>query len=357
MQLTCMIRVSAAITCGLLACLMQGCVKKRKECSAEDFNCMETGCCIDESLKCFASSDTYASCQASCEPGFGKSCEEILPGGKAKSTTTPAPTPAPVVHEGDVEWKTGTWTTGYWDCCKPSCAWSGKGKTDRPAAACSTETGERLTDSNVASVCDGGTAAACANNQPFIVNQNLSMGFVAAAVSGKNGLEGDKNCGQCYELLFTSQQHMDKGTGDLWGGSNPDLSHKRMIVQITNIGFDVKGSHSFDILIPGAGQGIFSKGCAAQYSHFSVDDFDCGKRHGGCSKKSECARLPEALRAGCEWRFDWFRWLREDEQTNNPYVKFRRVQCPLRITDISGTTPDDDEFFSRAHVSPDFYYA
>jgi hypothetical protein len=107
-----------------------------------------------------------------------------------------------------------------------------------------------LFDPDVKSVCEGGTATSCANNQPFIVNGGLSMGFAAAAVGGPHGLTGDDNCGQCYELRFVDKKHP---TGN-WGGSHPDLIDKTMIVQVTNIGYDVSGEHSFDLQIPGAGK-------------------------------------------------------------------------------------------------------
>merc|ERR1719277_349544 len=55
-------------------------------------------------------------------------------------------------------WKHGTWTTGYWDCCKPSCSWANKGRVSRPTLACDAATGRKLADANVASVCRGGRA-------------------------------------------------------------------------------------------------------------------------------------------------------------------------------------------------------
>jgi len=48
---------------------------------------------------------------------------------------------------------------------------------NKPTLSCDAKTGERLQDANVKSVCDGGTAAACADNAPFLVDGNLSMGF------------------------------------------------------------------------------------------------------------------------------------------------------------------------------------
>jgi len=246
----------------------------------------------------------------------------------------------------DSSWFTGTYTTGYWDCCKPSCSWPGKGNTAKPVLSCEASTGEVLFDANVASVCDGGSAAACANNQPFMVTSSLSMGFAAAAVSGSHGLTGDENCGQCFELRFTDTIHSDGN----WGGAHPDLVGKRMIVQVTNIGYDVSGAHSFDIQIPGAGQGIFTNGCPAQFAGFSSGDFDCDNNYGGCDSAAGCDRLPVELQEGCKWRYTWYRWLVESGQTNNPFVDFRRVQCPVQLTDISGAVPEDDEAFPVADL-------
>jgi len=198
-----------------------------------------------------------------------------------------------------------------------------------------------LWDPSVHSVCMGGMAATCTDQKPFVYNSSLSMGFAAAAVSGRHGLSGDANCGQCFELKFVDRVH---SSGN-WGGADADLVGKRMIVQVTNIGFDVTGDHSFDLQIPGAGQGAFSSGCAAQFAGHSSSDFDCGNRYGGCETKDGCARLPEELRDACEWRYRWFLWLRHEGKTNNPFVDFRRVRCPEQLTSISGSVPMDDEAF------------
>merc|ERR1712050_659903 len=117
-----------------------------------------------------------------------------------------------------------------------------------------------------------------ADNKPFVVEQRLSMGFAAIAVSGSHGLTGDDNCGQCFELKFLDTIHSDGN----WGGSHPDLVGKSMVIQVSNIGYDVNGDHSFDLQIPGARSG----------------DFDCDKNYGGCDNTAGCFRLPEALRSG-----------------------------------------------------------
>jgi len=187
---------------------------------------------------------------------------------------------------------------------------------------------------------------------PFKVSESLSMGF--AAVAGKStvfkSLNGDMNCGQCFEIAFTDQWHVDK-KGNFWGGSSQKILGKRMVIQVSNFGTDVIGNHSFDILIPGAGQGIFAEGCKNQFPSKKKDDFDCGTRHGGCDTKAGCDDLPKELQAGCKWRFSWYRWLRDNgnSQSNNPYIKFRRVQCPKQLKDISGVELADDYQFPEVN--------
>ncbi|EGB09757.1 hypothetical protein AURANDRAFT_5984, partial [Aureococcus anophagefferens] len=226
-------------------------------------------------------------------------------------------------------------TTGYWDCCKPSCSWSGKGDVDAPVLSCEAETGAALSSPDVTSVCDGGTAASCASNQPWTYNDGVSLGFAAAAVGGITGLDGDTNCGQCYELVWTDDTHS-------WGGgAHASLVGRSHVIQVTNIGYDVTGDHSFDLQIPGAGQGIFDTGCAIQFPGYDSGDFDCDNNYGGCADNSGCDRLPDDLRSGCDWRYDDYLY-NEGGTSNNPYVRFRRVRCPAELVAITGSTPNDD---------------
>jgi len=170
-------------------------------------------------------------------------------------------------------------------------------------------------------------------------------------VSGSHGLTGDVNCGQCYELKFVDKIH----SPDNWGGAHPDLVGRSMVIQVSNIGHDVNGDHSFDIQIPGAGQGLFTDGCVAQFPGHTSGDFDCDITHGGCSKRSGCDRLPQELRDGCQWRYDWYRWLIQDGQTNNPFVDFRRVRCPEHLTNISESVPTDDGL--QPEIDPSLFEA
>ncbi|KAF4606139.1 hypothetical protein EYR38_000184 [Pleurotus pulmonarius] len=138
-------------------------------------------------------------------------------------------------------------TTRYWDCCKPSCSWSGKASLHG-----FTSSAQLLTFSKY----------------PYRsqFNDDLAYGFAAVSLSGSSE---SKWCCGCYELTFTS--------GPVAG--------KKMVVQATNTGGDL-GSNHFDILMPGGGVGIFN-GCPAQFGSWNG-----GAQYGGVSSRSECSNLP-----------------------------------------------------------------
>ncbi|KAI4595903.1 hypothetical protein KJ359_006542 [Pestalotiopsis sp. 9143b] len=209
---------------------------------------------------------------------------------------------------------TGT-TTRYWDCCKPSCAWSGKASVSAPVDTCD-KNDSVLSDVDTKSACDGGTAYTCTDNSPWAVSDSLAYGFAATAISG--GSESSWCCA-CYKLTFTSGA----------------VSGKTMIVQSTNTGGDL-GSNQFDILIPGGGVGIFD-GCTSEFGSALP-----GAQYGGVSSRSDCDSMPSSLVAGCQFRFDWF------GGADNPGVTFEQVQCPSEITAKSGCTRDDDSSFPAA---------
>ncbi|CEG82705.1 Putative Endo-glucanase RCE2 [Rhizopus microsporus] len=198
--------------------------------------------------------------------------------------------------------------TRYWDCCKPSCGWNGKAKVSSPVRTCA-KNGVSIIGNNVQSGCAGGGAFVCNNNQPWVVNNNLAYGFAAARIPG--GGE-DRWCCSCFELSFTSTAA--KG--------------KKMVVQITNTGYDAgteKGAH-FDILMPGGGVGLYN-GCQPQWNSPSEG---WGVRYGGVWNADMCKQLPAQLRKGCEWRFGWFKG------ADNPNLVYREVTCPKEITNVSG---------------------
>ncbi|KAI0453494.1 glycoside hydrolase family 45 protein [Xylaria acuta] len=210
-------------------------------------------------------------------------------------------------------------TTRYWDCCKPSCSWSGKAPVSSPARTCDASNNP-LADVDAKSGCDGGNAYACTNYSPWAVNDRLAYGFAATAIGG--GSESSWCCA-CYQLDFTS--------GPVAG--------KSMIVQSTNTGGDLGNNH-FDLLMPGGGVGLFD-GCRSEFGQSLP-----GQQYGGVGSRGECdaSNMPASLRAGCYWRFDWF------QNADNPSVNFKQVACPAELTAISNCKRNDDGSFPAPSV-------
>ncbi|KAK1021141.1 hypothetical protein LTS16_026710, partial [Friedmanniomyces endolithicus] len=73
-------------------------------------------------------------------------------------------------------------TTRYWDCCKGSCAWTGKADVSAPITTCDIHD-KPLTDANAASGCNsGGTAYMCSDQSPWAVNDTMAYGFAAVSI-------------------------------------------------------------------------------------------------------------------------------------------------------------------------------
>ncbi|KFY31178.1 hypothetical protein V493_01325, partial [Pseudogymnoascus sp. VKM F-4281 (FW-2241)] len=212
-------------------------------------------------------------------------------------------------------------TTRYWDCCKPSCSWSDKASfSTGPVETCD-KNNNVLADVNAKSGCEnGGSAFMCGDQTPWAVSDSLAYGFAAVSIAG--GTEASWCCA-CYELTFTSGP----------------VSGKKMIVQATNTGGDL-GSNHFDINMPGGGFGIFN-GCTPQYGTPSTG---WGEQYGGISSRSQCDAFPAALKAGCNWRFDWFK------NADNPAVSFKSVACPRALTNKTGCVRSDDSPIGDANV-------
>nr|BAF57355.1 putative glycosyl hydrolase family45 [uncultured symbiotic protist of Hodotermopsis sjoestedti] len=198
-------------------------------------------------------------------------------------------------------------TTRYWDCCKPSCSWTGKATVSSPVKSCGKD-GSTASVQDEKSGCDGGTSYMCANQIPRAVNDSYAIGFAAAAISGWNEAQA---CCSCIELTFTSGA----------------VSGKKLVVLVTNTGGDL-GSNQFDLAIPGGGVGIYNA-CTDQYGA-PADGW--GSRYGGVSSAADCSQLPSALQSGCRFRFDWL------QGADNPGVSFNEVSCPSELTGITGCT-------------------
>jgi hypothetical protein len=84
--------------------------------------------------------------------------------------------------------------------------------------------------------------------------------------------------------------------------------------------------------MPGGGFGIFN-GCT---SEFGTPSTGWGAQYGGISSRSQCDAFPASLKAGCYWRFDWFK------NADNPAVTFKQVACPAAITAKTGCVRAND---------------
>ncbi len=230
------------------------------------------------------------------------------------------------------------YATRYWDCCKAHCSWTANvPSVVNPLPSCSSNN-TRLSDVNAASACGngGGSAHMCWGMAPFAVNDRLAYGYAATA-------SGDV-CGRCYQLEFTGQSHNSPGDP-----GSAALAGKVMIVQATNIGYDVGGGQ-FDILVPGGGVGAFNA-CSAQWG---VSNSELGAQYGGflaaCKQElgynaslsqyktcltNRCnsvfgSRGLTELQQACTWYANWF------EAADNPALKYKEVACPAELTSRSG---------------------
>lgn len=239
------------------------------------------------------------------------------------------------------------YATRYWDCCKAHCGWEGNVHPQTSAlASCDKNDVSLGGDLLAPSACDQpapNSAYTCYNMTPWKVSETLSYGFAAVPAMGDI-------CGRCFQLDFDGSGHykgQDPGSVALLG--------KRMIVQATNIGFDVSGGQ-FDILTPGGGVGAFDA-CSYQWG---VDVSELGATYGGfmtyCQEQvgedhtmlkecvlGRCAAVfvgPELaeLAAGCEWYVDWY------EVADNPNLRYQEVNCPgplVAKTGIDRSSLDD----------------
>ncbi|KAJ8967910.1 hypothetical protein NQ317_018830, partial [Molorchus minor] len=201
-------------------------------------------------------------------------------------------------------------TTRYWDCCKPSCAWVEAANITPPVASCEAD-GVTQTGFDEQSGCaeeEEGYAFTCNNQQPTIINDTFSLGFVAASFSG--GID-ESLCCACLLLTFEDE-----------------LEGKQLLAQVTNTGEDLVQNH-FDIEMPGGGVGIFNMGCIRQWG---APEDGWGERYGGVTSEEGCDDLPEVLQEGCRYRFEWMNGV------PNPNVTFYQVECPQQLIDITGCT-------------------
>ncbi|KAF3148194.1 hypothetical protein TWF594_001388 [Orbilia oligospora] len=212
-------------------------------------------------------------------------------------------------------------TSLYWDCCKASCSWADHGFfVGNPINTCDIN-GTRLTDWNLGTGCSDGESFSCQDQIPWAVNETFSYGFVGAFINGY----GERTwCCGCYELEFTD--------GPIKGN--------KMVVQASNTNYDAKGYSQFNFGIPGGYD--YSSACAKQFGPSEINTKD----NDGVLRRDQCDLLPNTLKPGCQWRFDWFK------DAQRPNITWKRTACPKVLTDISGCVrSDEQQFITKAETN------
>ncbi len=271
-----------------------------------------------------------------CEKSCGKCQDEVSGGGGGTGTGGGSQGSGGSIGQGNpwgsVNGGQSGWASRYWDCCKQSCSWPGKGGNS-PVNSCESS-GENLTSQDTSSACDGGNATTCNSYTPWTYSSEVSFGFVATH-SGSG-----VSCGTCYHLQFTGSSHN--------GGDDPGskaLKDKTMIVMATNIGDDVNSDGQLDLLIPGGGTGA-RYGCDAAWG-VSANSQELGAKYGGlrsgCSGgldsikgcvANKCQSLfgsrgLDEMYDACMWYVDWF------QAADNPSFRFETIECPSELTSVA----------------------
>ncbi len=216
----------------------------------------------------------------------------------------------------------------YWDCCKPSCSWTENAGAGNEARQCDKKM-DLIKDYSAKSICEGGPAATCLSQIPFMLDGCDNIGFAFAAVPGET-----KVCGKCFLLEFTGEGKYESKK------NHALLKNKKLIVMASNIGYDVS-TFQFDVMIPGGGVGIFN-GC---------DDIlgtDLGKQYGGLLSDCEeevgyggddetiYTKRKECLTNKCKTLFSSNTQAKQGclflseflEAAGNPLHNFKQIECP-----------------------------
>ena len=223
----------------------------------------------------------------------------------------------------------------YWDCCKPSCAWTGNAGAGNEARECDANM-NILTNKNSKNICEnGGISTTCLSQIPFTIDGCDELGFAFAAVPGG----GPSICGRCFALEFTGEGKYEIRT------PQKKLKGKKLIVMASNIGYDVASSQ-FDIMIPGGGVGNYN-GCD------NILGTNLGQQYGGLLADCESSvgysysediiyeKRKECLTNKCNTVFANKATAREGclflanflESAGNPLHNFKEVECPQVLRD------------------------
>ncbi|SPO04380.1 uncharacterized protein DNG_07065 [Cephalotrichum gorgonifer] len=203
-----------------------------------------------------------------------------------------------------------------WNCCKPGCAAVSNNNilnSRGSVKVCDRDNNPLASDvgRGTSSTCEGANSDSgflCHDYSPIPVSDELSYGF--AIQVGGNINADNPNCCRCYELEWLDR-------------------NKKMIVQTVYPGGAAGDVRANDLIIltPGGGLGPVGRACSAQYG----SGYNWGNNFGGISSAEGCSQLPERLQGGCYWRYNW-----AGGDVNGWEIVYRPIECPSRLTDISG---------------------
>ncbi|KAJ6258262.1 Endoglucanase-5 [Drechslerella dactyloides] len=191
-----------------------------------------------------------------------------------------------------------SFTSMYYDCCKPACAWPTQGRFISGLKTCNVND-QYVLDDTAGNYCGGGPASSCIEQTPWAVNDSFSYG--------------------CYALEFLDS----------------DIKGKKMIVQGINVNYNEDQINWFSLTVPGQAdwQGMCEKRFGGTFGEFF------GVNATGLTNVTQCDNVPQPLQAACEWRYTWYK------NVKGPNATFARVECPAELTKVSGCLRVDDKTF------------
>ncbi|KAK6507723.1 hypothetical protein TWF481_006145 [Arthrobotrys musiformis] len=214
-----------------------------------------------------------------------------------------------------------SFTSMYYDCCKPACAWPTYGSFITGLKTCDAND-QLVLDDTAGGYCGGGPASSCTNQTPWAVNETFSYGYASIFIRGADSTEW---CCSCYELEFLDSE----------------IKGKKMIVQGINVNFNVDQINWFSLAVPG--QADWQSQCQRRFGGTFGEFF--GKNATGFTNVTQCDTIPEELQAACRWRYTWY------QDVKGPNATFKRVECPAEIVNVSGCLRTDDKTFNSSASS------
>ncbi|KAK6346667.1 hypothetical protein TWF696_006785 [Orbilia brochopaga] len=211
-----------------------------------------------------------------------------------------------------------SFTSMYYDCCKPACAWPTQGRFISGLRTCNAND-QHILDDTAGNYCGGGPASSCIDQTPWAVNDSFSFGYASIFIRGADSTEW---CCSCYALEFLDSA----------------IKGKKMIVQGINVNYNEDQINWFSLTVPGQAdwQGMCEQRFGGTFGEFF------GVNATGLTNVTQCDNVPQPLQAACKWRYTWYK------NVKGPNATFTRVQCPAELTKVSGCLRADDKTFDAS---------